>query len=443
MTSKKRKRYDIPYSEGRKRKQDGVASFLQFTPDTASPSRAEATDDGAGSGEWQTIKREKKKKHNYPTLAYSELHRLQTMVKLGDLQCLVLYTLADGPAPQWVSARHHHKVKRAVVLFVPGLEKWMFDGSRPIDEPAKVVQAPHPSKAVLPEGTNGDANVLKPQNTVSNNAHANRILNDIKPAHPDAYMPFKLSSSVPDPLKPLADLFPHVWPIKAPGDERLNQVHSPLHHMLQSPIPRSHEEKRMADLIKGPKPVVGINNWVNQRTRVTELIASAEELLANEYVLHPASWPDAKLDPEKEQERQNSERQTKEHGWVETQVTDLQEGTVPEKEIEKGSITAGRKVLALDCEMCIVAGGESALTRISLLDWNGDTVVDELVRPLLPIIDYLTPYAPFSDFVSLLTDPVTLASRPCRWCTPKRHLKTFKPFSQSSSLLNQFSSATH
>ena len=50
-----------------------------------------------------------------------------------------------------------------------------------------------------------------------------------------------------------------------------------------------------------------------------------------------------------------------------------------------------RQILAVDCEMCTVQGGHSALTRISVLDWNGKKIVDELVKPSLPIIDYLTP----------------------------------------------------
>ena len=423
MTSKKRKRYHIPYTEGRNRKHDGVAQFVKPPQSESSPPRAEASDDGAASGEWQTIKRKKDKKQNYPALQFSPLHQLHNMVRLSDLQSLVLYCLADGPAPQWVSVRHHHDVKRAVVLFVPGLEKWMFEGRHSIDESGD--EDPKIAEASSPRPVDSVTGTRVPK-TVTNNAHANRILNDVKLSHPDAYMPIKLSSSIPNPLKPLADIFTDAWPIKAPGDERLNQVHSPLHAMLQSPIPKSQEEKRMAELIRGPKPVAGLNNWQNKRTRVAEFLASAEELLENEYTLHSASWQSADMDPQKSQAQRESEKQTEEHGWMETQVESLEDAVVPEEEIEKGSVTAGRHVLALDCEMCIVVGGESALTRISLLDWNGDTVMDELVRPLRPIIDYLTPYAPRHTFVCLLTVADTPASHHCRWPPSKQPSKIYR-----------------
>lgn len=50
------------------------------------------------------------------------------------------------------------------------------------------------------------------------------------------------------------------------------------------------------------------------------------------------------------------------------------------------------KLLAIDCEMCKTANG-TELTRISMVDYNGKTVLDELVKPDLPILDYLTEYS--------------------------------------------------
>ncbi|KAJ9054523.1 hypothetical protein DSO57_1013600 [Entomophthora muscae] len=50
------------------------------------------------------------------------------------------------------------------------------------------------------------------------------------------------------------------------------------------------------------------------------------------------------------------------------------------------------KLLALDCEMCKTTVG-TELTRISMVDFDGKTVLDELVKPEAPIINYLTEYS--------------------------------------------------
>ena len=388
----KRKREQYP--------EEGVSQNGFSMGETLAHLRQEASDrslDNAkddGSGEWETVKPKRQKMQNYPGLGYNDLHRLQNMVKLGDLQGLMLYCLADGPSPQWVSVRHHNMVKKAVVLFVPGLEKGMFDGSIPLGKPEP---DSHPASQFL--GNNGDdAPMHAPaavssvaSHVVTNNAQSNRFTSS-KPSSPDDYLPLSLETSqLPDALKPLADIFPHVWPIRAPGDDRMNQVHSPLQAILQSPLTKSQEEKQAEKGWKGPKPARESKDWKDKRTMIVEFLAKGEELLENEYVLHPACWQDAGLDQEKEGERRHVEKQTISDGWVDTQISNLEDGLVPEKEIEHGSVTAGRKILSIDCEMCTVQGGASALTRISMIDWDGEVVIDEFVMPDTPIIDYLTP----------------------------------------------------
>lgn len=51
--------------------------------------------------------------------------------------------------------------------------------------------------------------------------------------------------------------------------------------------------------------------------------------------------------------------------------------------------TAPVRLLAVDCEMCKTTEG-TELTRISMVDFDGKTVLDELVKPATPIINYLT-----------------------------------------------------
>lgn len=58
-----------------------------------------------------------------------------------------------------------------------------------------------------------------------------------------------------------------------------------------------------------------------------------------------------------------------------------------------------RNILALDCEMVGVGeyGLDSALARVTLIDWNGRVVYDEFVKPSEPVVDYRT-------FVSGITE---------------------------------------
>lgn len=119
-------------------------------------------------------------------------------------------------------------------------------------------------------------------------------------------------------------------------------------------------------------------------------ITSKEDLQENDYTLHPAAF-ETEEEKSSQIERRKAAKETVEDGWVDTAITKLEEGDVLESSIAKGSLTAGRTVFAMDCEMCTVEGGEAALTRISLVSWDGTVVMDELVKPSKPIIDYLTP----------------------------------------------------
>lgn len=391
------------------------------------------------SREWTNIGRggKKQKVDNYPSLGYSELHKLQSMVNINHLQGLVLYCLADGNmAPSWVSVRHHRMVRKAVVLFVPGLERGMFDGSIELEapeenlinfsEPASDTPEPVaaaedlidmsnsdiPSNPFIAQGSksgplinlssagNDSTESLRPEKNAQSSVASD--LNKYRESHyigkipqhsPDNYVPEPLThNKLPLPLKPLADCFAHLWPVKAPGDEKYGKVFSPLHAMLNSPIPKTQEEKREDKQIKGPKPAREGKNWENKRTSITEFIASREELQDNEYILHHLWF----TDPEESVinfGQRFVNKQTAEDGWVDTNVKSLDDGAVPDENIQAGSITGGRVVLAMDCEMCMVEGGEMALTRISLVEWDGTVLLDEFIKPDKPIINYLTPYS--------------------------------------------------
>ena len=362
-------------------------------------------------GEWQTVGRRSKKprrsvdhadhgshnrnKHgkndsNYPALSYSELHRLQASIKISDLQSLVLYCLADGNSPSWVSLRHHGHVKKAVVLMVPGLEKGMFDGDIKLPDSISdrdVDQPPSESLSGREASTKEDsvADIARHSTgKIQTNSTGRRT-------SPDDYLPMLLvADNIPVALKPLENIFTHLWPVKTPGDDKYHKLHSPLHAMLSAPIPKSKEEKREENNRKGPKLFRESKSWEAKRTPITTFLASEEELRENEYTLHPAYFT-TKHERDKEAIRRRHAKETAEDGWKDTQVEKLEDGDAPDGEIPEGSMTAGRRVLAMDCEMCKTEGGNLDLTRISIVGWDGSVVMDELVRPDKPITDYLTP----------------------------------------------------
>ena len=364
---------------------------------------------GDVSGEWQVVGRPSKKHkkdelttngqsgskalNNYPALTLVEAHRIQSIISINHLQNLLLYCLADGIGPNWISVRHHTQIKRAVVLLVPGLEKGMFDGA---------VQLREREEALLYEGVstqlcsgNNPVSTDNGSSVASNIACHQSTASTQTERSPDDYLPTSLTAeSLPEALKPMANMFTHIWPVKAPGDDRAYKVHSPVHAMLTSSIPKSKEIKEQEKLIKGPKTPFYSNGWENKRTPITAFVASAEELRENDYTLHPVYF-DTSEEQEQEVSRRRSAQQTGEHGWIDTAVPSLSSASIPEKSIEKGSITTGHTIYALDCEMCKTASTNMALTRLSLIDWTGTTIIDEFIIPPEPITDYLTPFVPF------------------------------------------------
>lgn len=324
-------------------------------------------------------------KVKYPTLTYVEGRQLQSSIRIADLQNLLLFCFADGIAPQWIAVKNSTRIRKAVFLMVPGLELGMLDGTVPLD--ASQVKEDTGDKP-------GDAGV---DTRAAEFARWKEGLPPEDRSH--LFSPRPLSTStVPEPLQPLANIFPHAWPIRAPGDSKYNKVHSPLQAILMTPLPKIKDKNG-----KGPKPPRVDKNHTPKRTPITTFISPVGELRENEYPLHPALSvsEDEKLILDETRKRAG---QSMEDGWVDTHVESIEAGIVPEAEIQQGSMTAGRDILALDCEMCITEGGNSELTRISLVRWDGEVVLDELVRPKLPVIDYLTR---FSGITQEILDPVT------------------------------------
>ncbi|KAI1431624.1 hypothetical protein GGR50DRAFT_697817 [Xylaria sp. CBS 124048] len=328
--------------------------------------RSKPHDDGDNAGDnagWETVDRQAKKQKkqkkipnpsssNYPSITFNYNAKLQSKISLESLRSLILYIFAEGVSPQWVAIAHRPQFRKIVTIMVPGLEEAMF-------------------KPGVDFATFNDQSFdldLK-----------SRVLTS-----PDDYYPRLLKrDELPDILKDFADMFPHLWPVKTPGSEKYGFMRSPLGTMLTAPAEKHKEEK----------DANGKQAWKDERTRITEFIAMPEDLQPNGYILHPAFIPVER-------------RKTFQYpaGWVHTLVEHFEDGAVREEDIEQGSVTAGRDVYAIDCEMCMTGPEEYSLTRVSLINWDGATVLDELVKPDKPIIDYVTR---FSGITEELLAPVT------------------------------------
>jgi RNA exonuclease 1 len=345
--------------------QTSTTENMNMTSDSGSHKRPSPHDPDSDDG-WQTIERGRPvKRHKkipgpdsnrYPGITFSQQQaRLQAKIHVSSLRDLILYIFADGPAPQWVSVKHRPEFRKIVTIMVPGLEEAMFK--------EKVDFSTY---------------------SLSHDQAINRA-----PAgtSPDDYYPRVLKKeTLHQALQPFADMFPHLWPVKAPGDDKYAKLHSPMQTMLTAPLPK--EKKWPATPLSDPR------GWKDVRTRITEFLAATHQLMENGFPIHPAMLPEGEKraafkDPD---------------GFVHTRVNNLEDGDVPEAEIQQGSITAGREVLALDCEMCKTGEDEFSLTRISLVSWDGEVVLDELVKPEKPITDYVTR---FSGITKEMLDPVT------------------------------------
>lgn len=341
--------------------------------DESAADKKPKTDD-ATAGEWQTVSRAGKKHKklprpgkNYPSITFSPNARLQSKIGVSHLRDLVTYIFADGTGPQWCAVTHRPAFRKMVAVMVPGLEEAMF----------------RPGVDLATFNETRDDDLAAPLTDKEKQKHAS----------PDDYYPRTLEKEqLPDALQPFADMFPQLWPVKTPGDDRHGKMHSPMAAFLTAPAPKDKDKPKPA----GVKPAREPSGWKNERTRITEYLATAGELAENGYLVHPAMLPAgtaaaraALVLPAE---------------WVRTAAESMDDGAVPEADVPQGSVTAGRTVLALDCEMCLTGEREFALTRISIVDWAGDVVLDELVKPEKPITDYLTR---FSGMTEEMLAPVT------------------------------------
>ena len=293
-----------------------------------------------------------------PSLSYAQ--KVDNPLRVNQLQGLVLYALSDGPAPQWVAMKHAHKIDQVLVLHVPGLTKSILndvassfaDGSANRHPQPDVFDGPSPHE-VADGQVNGSATPDTDEEEIIEEAS----------------------------IEPSLNLSDFIIPVKAPGDPKTGRFHSPLQAMLISPEPKQNRTGKANDE-QGYHPT---------QTPLAQYVLSADQLVEAEFPVHPAAFTDAD-DAQLEKERRQRTQQSSAYGWADSHVTSSElrvggEGTKSSFPIQ------GLDVYALDCEMVLTTDDKYSLARISVLDWNGTTIMDRYVKPDLEIKDYFTQYS--------------------------------------------------
>ncbi|QPG74415.1 hypothetical protein FOA43_001744 [Brettanomyces nanus] len=167
-------------------------------------------------------------------------------------------------------------------------------------------------------------------------------------------LPQELSTrNVRDELKEFSDKFQRLIPLKMPGSGKA--VYPLFVSLATFPLSKKERKKMFQE-----------NR--NRKISLEGLCLSLSSLLTNDYPIHK-DVPDA------------TEEMVKK--------TDDYRSTVKVDH-------PGCKIFAIDCEMCLSTSGK-VLTRASLTDWDGKTLIDELVKPEEEIVDYVTKYSGISE----------------------------------------------
>ncbi|EPS41004.1 hypothetical protein H072_5113 [Dactylellina haptotyla CBS 200.50] len=339
-----------PEKSSRKRSIDELSDTEPgaVTADRSSAKRSRPDDDSKPKDDdgWQhvTYKKNNKRDGSYPEFVLSS-QRINTWTRITDLQSLIFHILSHDAPPNWMLVKNKSAIRRVVYLHVPGLSMDLFDGR---------------------------VNVSSDKSEGQESGQHSTL---------GEYFPVSIRSghSLPTPLKDLSEIFTHVLPVRAGGDN--NKLFSPIHNMLNVPL-ETEDDKGIQKKHhrKQSKP----------RLKISELILSPEDLVENEYPLHSTH---SKSADSSEQSIPMAE------GWLETDLS-----ATPPRTFESGSVLEGYTLYSLDCEMVKTASGPT-LARISLINWDGDVVLDELVKPAEEIEDYLTAFSGITP--TLLKDVTT------------------------------------
>lgn len=147
------------------------------------------------------------------------------------------------------------------------------------------------------------------------------------------------------------------FPVTAPGSKM--SLFSAYNSFVNVGLTKKEKELRREEL-------------KNKKITINDLLLSLEDLLENDYPIHPDT-----LGINDQLRRELAlKHETEASIFLNTQNFEHE----------------GSHIFALDCEMCLSKDG-LVLTRVSIIDFNINTLYDKLVKPDVPIIDYLTKYS--------------------------------------------------
>jgi RNA exonuclease len=167
----------------------------------------------------------------------------------------------------------------------------------------------------------------------------------------------RLLKNLEIPLLPrLTEIFKYIWLPKAPGTN--TSMYSPVGAFLNCPLSAAQNAQRAKESKKNGTRCIYKTN-LGASVALELLLLSPVDMKLAGYPVHPVH-EEVEIDS----------------SYVYTIVKDPSDR---------------KTVMGLDCEMCLTTEG-SEITRVTLVDYKGQTLYDQLVKPSNPIIDYLTPY---------------------------------------------------
>ncbi|KAI9025043.1 hypothetical protein CLU79DRAFT_844850 [Phycomyces nitens] len=171
-----------------------------------------------------------------------------------------------------------------------------------------------------------------------------------------------------------ASKFSHMIVSKLSGEK--GKIESPISELLKCDVSLTEKNKMLQE--KWDRSIEHKDNMKEY------YVMTLDQLKAADYPIPPSMDPTVTLG----------------EGWKETRAV-----KVPSKE---------KKLIAVDCEMVLTASG-SALARVTLINEDGNVVLDEIVKPDEPVVDYLTQYSGIT--------PEIMNSTNCSFTRAQKHIR--------------------